>query len=305
MPAPPPRRPTGIYRGVAVVGSTTIDRNVIDGRSFCKLGGATTYAGITYRRHGVPTRVVTNVAAADRPIIERMQREGVEVACGASAATTRFVNRVEGGVRSQHMPAWASPITAEQARVALQSASCVHLAPLHPADIDPSVIDMLHGSRLRVVLDAQGYVRRIARGRRVAAHVCNALASALRAAHVVKTDFHELNTILNSYGSTLLEAIQEFQIAEWIVTRGERGGFIQDVGGTLYPYDALAAEPLVDPTGAGDVFLAAYTAVRVFGRKPIGDAARHAARTAAAHAAGRYVRPARLNWIDKGFACGV
>ena len=54
----------GIIRSVAVVGSTTIDRNVIGDRTFFKLGGVTVYAGITYRRHGLTTWVVSNVAPA-------------------------------------------------------------------------------------------------------------------------------------------------------------------------------------------------------------------------------------------------
>ena len=55
-----------IEKGIAVIGSTTID-NIIkkDTASYFKLGGVTTYAGITYSRHAIFTHVVTNVAPQD------------------------------------------------------------------------------------------------------------------------------------------------------------------------------------------------------------------------------------------------
>ncbi len=48
-----------LKKGIGVVGSTTIDKIVAENQSYIKLGGVTTYAGITYRRHGIPARIVS------------------------------------------------------------------------------------------------------------------------------------------------------------------------------------------------------------------------------------------------------
>lgn len=57
--------------------------------------------------------------------------------------------------------------------------------------------------------------------------------------------------------------------ARLVVTRGDRGGIALTVGGGSEgttgsrPYEAVAADPDVDPTGAGDTFLAALLAVTI------------------------------------------
>ena len=58
-----------IKKGIAVVGSTTIDKIVRENRSIFKLGGVTTYSGITYSRHGIDSYIVTNVAKQDRVVL--------------------------------------------------------------------------------------------------------------------------------------------------------------------------------------------------------------------------------------------
>jgi sugar/nucleoside kinase (ribokinase family) len=184
-------------------------------------------------------------------------------------------------------------------RTVLPRVDGIHLGPLHPRDIDAAILDLLEPERRLVILDVQGYVRSVKK-QQVVPLVSDLLSSGLRAAHVVKSDSHELHAILAHYESSLYDVINTFRVREWVVTRGDRGGFIQEAAGVLHPYDAGQAAGPADPTGSGDVFLAAYTAARFIGRKPIEAAARHAARKAASHAAGRYIRPARLNWIDKG-----
>jgi hypothetical protein len=42
---------------IAVIGSTTVDKIVAQNLSFLKIGGVTTYSGITYARHGIDTVV--------------------------------------------------------------------------------------------------------------------------------------------------------------------------------------------------------------------------------------------------------
>ena len=77
MNAFPADKPLAITRGVVVVGSTTVDLNEIEAERFIKLGGVTTYAGITYRRLGAATWVVTNVAPTDKALLAALKQEGL------------------------------------------------------------------------------------------------------------------------------------------------------------------------------------------------------------------------------------
>jgi sugar/nucleoside kinase (ribokinase family) len=276
-----------------VVGSTTFDKNIVDGRRFFKIGGVTTYAGITYSRHGVQTTVVTNIAECDRVIHEKLRSEKIVVQSSKTKWTTHFVNKVEAGVRRQEMPKRAAGIRWQQVAAVLNSAGCVHLGPLHPLDIDMEAIGMLGGKEVFVVLDLQGYVRAL-RAHKVYPEVSEHLSKALRASHLVKGDEAELRTVLDSYHVNLRALMKRFKIEEFLVTQGPRGGFIRRMEGGGIRYQGVRVEKLIDPTGAGDVFLAAYVYRRVFEHEGPAEASAYAAQLAARQIEGDYITTAQL-----------
>lgn len=288
---PYPLRPVDhapIQRGVAVVGSTTIDRNVIGRAAYLKIGGVTTYAGLTYRSHGLPTWAVSNVAHTETWILDRMTAEGIQVSRSPTELTTRFVNRVHDGRRSQQVTSRASPVNHSQLAAIETQVDCIHLGPLHPEDIEASVFERLRESRALVVLDLQGLLRKISGGR-VAAAVSRHLAAALRAAFLVKSDEDELRLILNTLGTRVEDLMTRFEIGEWVVTSGFHGGCIYSANEGVYCYASEPVSAVVDPTGAGDVFLAAYTVARFRNRDTVARSGRYAAKLAASHVAGRYL----------------
>jgi len=68
-----------LKKGIGVVGSTTIDQIITEDHSYLKLGGVTTYAGITYRRHGIPGFIVSNMAAQDLELMDKLTAENISV----------------------------------------------------------------------------------------------------------------------------------------------------------------------------------------------------------------------------------
>jgi sugar/nucleoside kinase (ribokinase family) len=276
-------------RGVAVVGSTTIDRNITARDSLLKLGGVTTYAGLSYRRLGLPTWVVTRIAPSHRPLLARLVAAGIRLNAAGSGHSTRFINRETGSRRIQRMPSCAAPIRCGHLQEVLDRVDCVHLGPLHPRDIERKVFDLLSGAPVLVVADLQGLVRRVASGR-VVAGACKALPAALAAADVVKTDAGELETVLTALGQDLPGLMAEFAVHEWVVTDRDRGGQVFGPGGQRHTYPPAPAAAGGDPTGAGDVFLAAYTAARFAAGLEVGAACAQAAAAAACHVAGGWIR---------------
>ncbi|MCU0559992.1 MAG: PfkB family carbohydrate kinase [Desulfobacterales bacterium] len=274
-----------IERGVAVVGSTTVDRNIVGGVSRLALGGVTTYAGLAYRRRGLPTWVVTRIAACQRPLLARLAAAGIRLNVAASSRSTRFINRLTGNRRTQQMPCRAAPIRWAQVEQVLERVDAVHLGPLHPLDIERRVFELLRGRPLLVVADLQGLARRVASGR-VLAGAADALPAALAAADVVKTDADELEPVLAALGRDLPGLMERFAIREWVVTDGDRGGRVFLRGGRRHAYACAPAASGGDPTGAGDVFLAAYAAARFAAGRAVGPACVQAAAEAALHVAG-------------------
>ena len=143
---------------VTVIGPATIDRIEQSGSTTVMMGGVVVYSGITFRNHGLITRVVTNVATQDEWLLNILRQHQVEVFNGITPATTMFVNHVEGDDRWQEMPISAAPIAVRQVERALKGIHHVHLGPLHPADTEPGVLRLLSRSSATVSLDVQGYV---------------------------------------------------------------------------------------------------------------------------------------------------
>ena len=283
-----------------MVGSTTIDCNIFEAGRRLKLGGVTTYAGLTYRRRGLAVRVVTRVAAAHLPLLSRLTDAGIRLDVPAGRFTTHFVNRFRGGARTQEMPFCAEPIGSIQVRQVLDAVDCIHLGPLHPADLEDEVYHLLRRWPGEVVLDVQGLVRRVASGS-IAPGACEALPLALAAADIVKADAAELQTMLAALGADLPGVMAACGIRETVVTEQERGGVIYGPGRSRHAFRAEPAPEVEDPTGAGDVFLAAYSLARLADGLEVAPAALQAARAAARQIAGGHI-PRTMLELDEAEA---
>ena len=289
--------PVSFKNGIAVIGSTTIDKNIHAEKSRLKIGGVTTYAGITYRRHAIKTQIVSNVAKQDMQILVKLNQEKVIIHNGTTPNTTQFKNTFDGEERRQQMPRKASPIKAAQINKVLAHISCVHLGPLHPLDIESSSINILGKANLPVFLDVQGYTRRV-ENTAVYPEVSDQLPTALKAARIVKADNPEVESILNFFNTDLNELMLMYGIDEFVVTQGRQGGFVKDNIGREFRYNAEPVKHLDDPTGAGDVFFAAYNIGRFLKKMTISNACAYAANLAALQVSGNYISQ---NCLDLSF----
>jgi sugar/nucleoside kinase (ribokinase family) len=281
---------------VAVIGPVAIDRVVQDGVSVYKRGGVVTYAGLTYVELGIATSAVTNIASADREILTLLRQRGIEVYAGDSLQTTHFVNYIAGDERRQELLACATPIVATQFEEVINEVKHVHLGPLYPDDIALAALAGI-GAKCRVSLDIQGYVRRLA-GKEVVPEVARELLQVLRCADVVKASAEELQLVLAYCDRLLSQLMADCGITEWIVTDGSCGGWVVDETGRQTDFAAHPITAVADPTGAGDVFFAAYLVSRLHRGEDCGDATRFAAELAGRQVAGDFIDASslRLDW---------
>ena len=282
-----------IKKGISVVGSTTKDTIVVKDRRFNKLGGVTTYSGITYARNEIRTFVVSNVAKQDIEILHKLQDEKIVVYNGETVHTTCFINRVKGDERWQELPQAAKPIKYSQILEVAEKVDALHLGPLHPLDIESRVLKSLAELNKFIALDVQGYTRQV-KFRAVLPLVSVHLSDALKIARLVKSNGAELKSILAFFQTGLGKLMQRYKIEEFVITLGAGGGFVKQMDGKEFHYKAVNIDSVDDSTGAGDVFFAAYIISRFLKNETIPDACRYAAAISARQVEGKYIARDRL-----------
>ena len=273
---------------VLVIGSATIDRVEQPGISAVKMGGVVTYAGITFRKHGLHTTVVSNIATQDVGLFRILRQQDILLFNGVTKTTTMFVNHVDGDGRWQEMPVRATPINAGQLQYAIRGVDHIHLGPLHPLDLERGLLRLAPKKGIWVTLDVQGYVRRVEKGK-VHPGISEDLHEALLACTVINAERTELQVILDAYQMRIDELMNAYKLSEIVVTNGGEGGRVVLMSGEVVSYKAQRVNHVVDTTGAGDVFFAAYLVSRLHQRHSVRVACKHAALVAARQVQGRYI----------------
>ena len=222
------------------LGHMTIDR-LARGKS---VGGSVAYAATTATKLGLSAGIIT---VADDEMDWPAWLPGVEILRQPSAATTSFENRYLDGHRIQTILAVAGRVSGDTVPGSWRSSPIVHLAPV-THELDGSIAELFPGSL--VGLTAQGLLRRWDHDGQVRQGAWRGDNRLLACSQVVIFSEEDLAGDPN-FLSLCLE-----RVPITLLTQGARGA-------TLY----LSGEPTrfpafpvreIDPTGAGDVFAAAF-----------------------------------------------
>jgi hypothetical protein len=226
-----------------LLGHVTVDR--LDDKRVA-MGGTATYATLTARNMGA--RVGVHTSAAYEPGLIDILR-GALVARIPAEYTTCFVNDYSTGRRQQHIESIAEKLTYEQLLPEWRNPPVVHLGPLCQ-ELDTAIVEKFPRSLIGVT--PQGWMRGWDEAGLVSAIEWADAARVLRKAAVVVISEDDVS--------------DRSVIAEWaskarmlVVTLGERGCDVyRQGGGEPFHSPAFKSATEVDPTGAGDVFAAAF-----------------------------------------------
>ncbi len=243
-----------------LVGSVSRDLEEREGRTVVRPGGTVHYAGCALLRLGTRVRVVTRVHPDDDALLNPLRNKGAEVLALESACTTTYRNDYTGPVDHHELLAASDAIALEDVPLSWHEPDLVHLGPLHPDDLEPTLSKL--DARL-VGLDLQGLVRRAGPEGTVLATTPR-LARFLDGVQVVQASESELSIALA--GEPLERFVERHSIPEMIVTRGARGALVLS-GGRKFEIPARAVRG-AHRVGSGDVFLASYLLFRASGLPP-------------------------------------
>ena len=213
-----------------------------------RLGGAVAYASSLARKLGLDTAVLTS-AGPDIDLAASFP--GVDVVNVPSDASTQFRNVYGKDRRQQFLPRRAAPITPDALPAEWRPARIVLLGPV-AGEVDPGLAACFPEALLGI--GAQGWLRETAPDASVRA---------------VPPEKWDAETVLRYAGALFLSdedippqastaALERWSqmVATVAFTRGYNGADILHRGQWRH-IDAFPASA-VDPTGAGDVFAAAF-----------------------------------------------
>jgi sugar/nucleoside kinase (ribokinase family) len=246
---------------VVVVGAAARDITTDDPRGW-RLGGGVSYSALTTARLGLGTAAIVGVdaEAAEAHELDLLRDAGVEVHLVRLEHGPVFVNieRPEG--RLQLCRSRSDPVPVRAAPPGWRGARGWILAPV-AAEL-PDAWASLPRDDAVVAVGWQGLLRDLVPGEAVR-HVAPGPTPILRRADLVGLSRDDVDRSI-----PLVELYRALRPGALLaITQGDRGGLIGDGidGDSLHlrHYPAVPSHAIVDPTGAGDVFLAALAAARI------------------------------------------
>jgi sugar/nucleoside kinase (ribokinase family) len=252
---------------IAVIGP--LARDVVAG-SEPRPGGAVLYAARALARLGADAIVEATCAAEDRDcLLPALEALGLPTRWRRSTATASYAFHYEGDRRVMRQSAVADPWTPEHAAAAAGDAPWVHVGALVRSDFPVATLAALADGR-RLLVDGQGLVRTPALG---PLQLDGAVGGALRHVSILKLDEDEAQILAGGLDQASLHRLG---VPEVLVTLGSRGSLVV-TDHALERIEAPSAVDAVDPTGAGDIFSAAYLHWRTSGVVPAAAAHRASA----------------------------
>ncbi len=248
---------------VAVVGHFSIDTLVLPTRksAFKILGGPATYTSFAAKYLGAQACVISKVGG-DFPqaYLWWLEQECIDIknvirhseqptTCFELIYTKNFADRTLK-IKNKGLPITIDDLPKDF------HAQAVHLAPIDN-EITFEVAEELKKCAEVLSFDPQGLIRSFDAEGNVgdAAIVDNHIFSLI---NIYKSSLSEISRLTGeSEIKPAIKAIHDVGVETVIVTMGEKGSVLS-VEGALYNVAACPSQVLVDPTGAGDVFIGGF-----------------------------------------------
>ena len=252
-------------RPLAVVGNLSLDR--VDGGE-PRPGGAPFHAARALRVLGRPAIVAAKGADADRRVLlPPLVRLGLPVLWRGGGSTAAFSFHYAGDLRSMVVDTLGPSWTAADLH-GLERADWVHVGGLARSDFPAETVAALARDRRRLSFDGQGLVRPARTG--PLALDAEYDPEVLRHVSILKLAEEEARVLV---GEPDADALRSLGVPEIVVTFGSEGSRVL-AEGRLERVPAQQVGGEVDPTGAGDAFIAAYLVSRSSGYAPVPAARR-------------------------------
>lgn len=236
---------------IYLIGNPTRDTLSTNNKTVQALGGTVWYAALFLAGLG---RRVAVVGIGDDKIKRRLARSGVDVRHFSNAGpVTLFQNTYSAGVRKQKARPGGDIQRAAVPQAAFDAKGLLVGPVLN--EVDSAILRTPRSGCL--MLDAQGFLRQLSADGDVILRMRPAAETALRHCDILKVNAREAAVITSSVdGETAGRVLHRMGPKMVIITRGADGALFYD--GVRFTQITAPEVDVIDPTGAGDVFSAAF-----------------------------------------------
>jgi sugar/nucleoside kinase (ribokinase family) len=233
-----------------------VTRDILPDQTF-SLGGTVTFAALTAYRLGLVVAITT---CADAELLAELPARLPEIglAVHTSSATTAFVNTYHEGFRTQFLRARADQLQLENVPEAWRKAAVVLFGPLDQ-ELSPALVRLFpRHPRSIFAATPQGWLRRWDEDGRVWPTPWTAAEEILPLLDVLILSHDDLLPFANGNRTDADAMLSHWsmQVPLLVATDGRHGATLFQHG-VAERFRAYPAHE-VDPTGAGDVFAAAF-----------------------------------------------
>jgi sugar/nucleoside kinase (ribokinase family) len=259
---------------VISVGHFAIDSIFLPNRRmpFVVLGGSVAYFSFAARQLNATVSVVSKVGD-DFPgaYVWWLEQEGIDLSGMVrveNAQTTRFELKYSKNLsnRKLRLKNEGPPITVNDLPKSLK-AKAIHIAPL-AGEVTYKVVKKLKNCADLLSLDPQGLVRKFGeKGNVTLGSLKN--KRILELVDIYKSSLSEIRAATGrSRVDSAIKAVHDYGVETVIVTLGLKGAVLS-VEETSYNIPAYKSKKIVDPTGAGDVFVGGFLAEYIRGENSL------------------------------------
>jgi sugar/nucleoside kinase (ribokinase family) len=248
---------------VCVVGHFSIDSIMLPSRktAFTVLGGAAAYTSLAAKRLDASASVVSRVGG-DFPeaYMWWLTQEGIDtshVTKHAEEKTTRFQLQYNKTLskRALTLKCKGPPLDLADLPSDLH-AKAIHLAPI-ANEVSYELVERLKGLADFLSLDPQGLLRSFDANGEVTKNAAPD-KRILSLINIYKSSLEEIRDITGAKQiKKAIKTVHDYGVGTVIVTMGAKGAVLS-VEGAQYDVAACPSNVLVDPTGAGDVFIGGF-----------------------------------------------
>ena len=246
-------------RGALIVGPVCVDEVVVDGKKRTLVGSPVYYIGKALAALGVRVRAYGTFATPEKVLI-RSYLKGMEVVQLPVPQTLRMIleydskNPDERVHRCVYAP---NPITRENARMMdIQGMDYVIMGPLFYDNTPPVVYAELHRKGVPIIYGNFGMFN-YPDGEKMLRRNPENLLGVLRYVDMVFLDKKECLFVTGKSSVSAAAKVLGAQGQVVVITKGSNGSVVFS-GGRMYSIPSFKPRKLVDPTGAGDTYLAGF-----------------------------------------------